>query len=148
MNGKKLRKKIEELNIPLKTIAELLEISEQNLQNKLAASDIKVSFLLNLSDKLGKDIYFFLDDKNGMEERAMLKKSLNKNQIIPHNSSCEIATTIHPQETCHELFITQLKEKNLMIEEKNIRIAEKDAQLKEKDAQIDKLLNIITSLSK
>ncbi len=62
MNGKLLRKKIEECNISLRELARKLNISEQNLQNKLNAQDIKVSFLMDVSEKLNKHISFFLDE--------------------------------------------------------------------------------------
>jgi len=62
MNGKLLRKKIEECNISLRELARKLNISEQNLQNKLNAQDIKVSFLMDVSEKLNKHISFFFDE--------------------------------------------------------------------------------------
>ncbi|MDR0680276.1 MAG: helix-turn-helix domain-containing protein [Dysgonamonadaceae bacterium] len=61
MNGKKLKEKIKLCGISLREVAELLGISEQNLQNKLNADDVKVSFLVDLSRKLNKDMYYFLD---------------------------------------------------------------------------------------
>ena len=62
MNGKLLRKKIEQCNISLRELARKLNISEQNLQNKLNAQDVKVSFLMDVSEKLNKHICFFLDE--------------------------------------------------------------------------------------
>ncbi len=47
----------------MRELAKSLNITEQNLQNKLNVDDIKVSFLLELSQILGKDINFFLDSQ-------------------------------------------------------------------------------------
>lgn len=62
MTGKILRNKLKELNVPLREIAVRLKISDQNLQNKLNAKDVKVSFIIELARCFGKDICFFIDE--------------------------------------------------------------------------------------
>lgn len=61
MTGKDLKNKLELTGIPFRQIAEALNISEQNLQNKMSSADIKVSFLCKTSKKLHKSIYYFLE---------------------------------------------------------------------------------------
>ena len=39
-----------------------MKISDQNLQNKLNAKDVKVSFLIELARCLEKDVCFFIDE--------------------------------------------------------------------------------------
>ncbi|KAA6339738.1 hypothetical protein EZS27_012336 [termite gut metagenome] len=68
MTGKDLKTKLELTGIPFRKIAELLGISEQNLQNKMSSADIKISFLYKISKALNKSIYFFLEDKYFNEE--------------------------------------------------------------------------------
>lgn len=62
MTGKILRNKLKTLDIPLRDIATKLKISDQNLQNKLNAKDVKVSFIIELARCLGKDVCFFIDE--------------------------------------------------------------------------------------
>ncbi|HHU47259.1 MAG TPA: hypothetical protein GXZ40_05100 [Bacteroidales bacterium] len=62
MTGKILRNKLKTLDIPLREIATRLKISDQNLQNKLNAKDVKVSFLIELARCLEKDVCFFIDE--------------------------------------------------------------------------------------
>lgn len=70
MTGKDLKAKLELIGISLRQVAEVLGISEQNLQNKLSAADIKVSFLCKLSLELHKSIYFFLDGQEFYQEET------------------------------------------------------------------------------
>lgn len=83
MTGKDLKTKLELIGIPLRQVAEVLGISEQNLQNKLSAADIKVSFLCRLSLKLHKSIYFFLDGQEFCDEEGSELSNKNSSFSVP-----------------------------------------------------------------
>lgn len=90
MTGKDLKNKLELMGIPLRQVAELLCISEQNLQNKMSSADIKVSFLCKISKVLHKSIYYFLDGQDFYEEKLVTfnssKLDATPNDIIPDSS--------------------------------------------------------------
>lgn len=88
MTGKDLKKKLELTGIPLRQIADALDISEQNLQNKMASADIKVSFLCKISKALHKSIYFLLDGQDFYKETSDEFKShgTEKVQSMPSDA--------------------------------------------------------------
>lgn len=92
MTGKDLKTKLELIGVPLRQVAEIIGISEQNLQNKLSAADIKVSFLCKLSLKLHRSVYFFLDGQDfyaGTEG-----KQSNENSSFPAVSVASSSTSL------------------------------------------------------
>lgn len=60
MTGKDLKYKIESAGFALSDVALALDISPQNLQNKLNSQDVKVSFLLKVAGVINKSIDYFL----------------------------------------------------------------------------------------
>ncbi|MDR0606401.1 MAG: helix-turn-helix domain-containing protein [Bacteroidales bacterium] len=136
MNGKKLREKLKLCEISLREVARLLNISEQNLQQKLSADDIKVSFLLELSEKLNKNISFFLDD-------TQKNISIGDNSIFGNNLNHANIDNRHYYSDSPDVLRAQIDILEERIKEKDAQIKEKDAQIKEKDAQINKLLSIL-----
>lgn len=83
MTGKDLKNKLELTGIPLRQIAEALNISEQNLQNKMSSADIKVSFLCRISKVIHKSIYFLLDGQDFYKEAAEVNKWSNMPTVTP-----------------------------------------------------------------
>lgn len=129
MSGKELREKLSLCNISLREVAILLNISEQNLQQRLSADDIKVSFLVKLSEKLNKNILFFLDDKYNTiatGDNSIINNNVKNSHIDNRKYYSDSPDVLRAQ-------IDTLEE----------RLKEKDAQIKEKDAQISKLLSIL-----
>lgn len=117
MKGEKLKEKVEKIGIPFRQIADLMGISEQNLQNKFKVDDVKTSFICELANKLNKSIYFFLDDDLIVKEKD---EKLNDNA----NKQCE---TYVP----YKLY-SELKEENNDLHDKIINQAELIGQLKAK----------------
>jgi transcriptional regulator with XRE-family HTH domain len=140
MSGKILREKIKLCGISLREVATLLGISEQNLQKKLNVDDVKVSFLVDLSRKLNKDINYFLDIPHSSQKNSSVNGS--NNLVIQGNENSSIDNR-HYYSDSPDVLRAQVEEKDRLLKEKEERIKEKDAQIKEKDAQINKLLNIL-----
>lgn len=102
MNGDFLRKKIENTGFQLVDIAEKLNISPQDLQSKLKAKDVKVSFLQNLAQAINKNVYFFLDDdektkdvENVTEENSNINgnnfsNKQNVQKLLPNENELSI----------------------------------------------------------
>jgi transcriptional regulator with XRE-family HTH domain len=143
MSGKKLREKIKLCGISLREVADLLGISEQNLQNKLNADDIKVSFLVELSKKLNKDINYFLDmpqsiQKNDSGQQIIASGNLNK--ITAHNDNRQYYSD------SPDVLRAQIEKMDDIIREKDERLREKDERLREKDAYIAELKETLREL--
>lgn len=85
MNGKDLRYKIESAGFALSDVANALDISPQNLQNKLNSQDIKVSFLLKVAEVINKSVDYFLTETGDNKSSAPLIPEKNKNvHLIVH----------------------------------------------------------------
>jgi transcriptional regulator with XRE-family HTH domain len=135
MNGKKIKEKIKLCGISLREVAGLLGISEQNLQNKLNTDDIKVSFLVDLSRILDKDINFFLEIPHSSRKNNSVNGS--NNLVIQGNENSSIDNRHYYSDSPDVL--------KVQIDEKDRIIAEKEMRIKEKDAQINKLLSILSN---
>ncbi|WP_024773080.1 helix-turn-helix domain-containing protein [Aquimarina macrocephali] len=73
MTGEYLRAKIIMSGFQQSEVAERLDISPQNLESKLQAKDIKVSFLLDVAKAINKTVYYFfsdIEDENSTENNA------------------------------------------------------------------------------
>jgi transcriptional regulator with XRE-family HTH domain len=127
MNGKKIKEKIKLCGISLREVAVLLGISEQNLQNKLNADDIKVSFLVELSEKLNKNINYFLDIPYTKENTSgqRIITSENSNKVTAHNDARQYYSD------SPEVLKAQIDDKDKLLKEKDERIREKDAYIAE-----------------
>ena len=62
MTGEELSIKIKSFNIGNAELAALLKISPQALNSKLNASDVKVSFIIDLARVTNKSVYEWLDE--------------------------------------------------------------------------------------
>lgn len=107
MTGKELKEKLESSGIPLRKIAERLGITEQNLQNKMAAADIKVSFLCQVSKVLHKSVYFLLDGQDFYTEEPTSNSALST-QHEGYSGEARAYYTMYKEEK---------KENRLLIEE-------------------------------
>ncbi len=63
MNGEYVKEKLKKGNFQFTEIANKLKISPQNLQSKLNAKDLKVSFLFALAKAINKNVYYFFGDE-------------------------------------------------------------------------------------
>ncbi len=62
MTGEFVKKKLENAGYQLNTVAEIINVSPQNLHSKLKTKDIRVSFLVELAKAINKPIDYFFDD--------------------------------------------------------------------------------------
>jgi transcriptional regulator with XRE-family HTH domain len=138
MSGKNLREKIKMCGISLREVASLLDISEQNLQNKLGADDVKVSFLVELSRKLNKDINYFLDIPSLSQKNNSVKGS--NNLVIQGNENSSIDNR-HYYSDSPDVLRAQIEEKDNLLREKDERLREKDEYIQELKETIRELKN-------
>ncbi|WP_103867149.1 hypothetical protein [Aquimarina sp. I32.4] len=74
MTGEYMRSKIIMSGYQQIEVAEKLGISPQNLESKLQAKEIKVSFLLDVSKAINKNVYYFFND---LPEEKIEEKNLD-----------------------------------------------------------------------
>lgn len=60
MDGKILKRKLQALDIHLTEIARRLNISPQNLQNRLRSKEITLDFLIEISKSVNTSVYYFI----------------------------------------------------------------------------------------
>lgn len=60
MDGKILKRKLQSLDIHLTEIAKRLNISPQNLQNRLRSKEITLDFLIEISKAVNTSVYYFI----------------------------------------------------------------------------------------
>lgn len=84
MTGEYLRAKIIMSGYQQVEVAEKLGITPQNLESKLQAKDIKVSFLLDVARAINKNIYYFVSDfleENNSEKEISYSKNTQSEKI-------------------------------------------------------------------
>lgn len=79
MTGKELKSKLELTGMTMKDIAEVLGISEQNLQNKMSSADIKVSFLCKVSKAIHKSVYYLLEGQDYYNDVENVTNAIESN---------------------------------------------------------------------
>ena len=135
MNGKNLKEKIKMCGFSLRDVANSLKISEQNLQNKLNVDDVKVSFLLDLSKILHKDINYLLDTPQYSEKsvhQLVVGDNNNGNQLIGNN--------IKNGQLAGGNIANGLSQTQPEINDLKRRLVAKDKVIAEKDALISNLI--------
>lgn len=128
MTGKDLKNKLELTGIPLRQIAEALNISEQNLQNKMSSADIKVSFLCKVSKALHKSIYFFLDGQDFYKEAS----DGNKSKCPPNPPPISISE----ESIIYKMYKDEKEEKDRLVKEKESKIDQLQTELREKSEEL------------
>lgn len=93
MTGKSLKDRLKKINIELVEVARLLNISPQNLQSKLNADDLKLSFIGDVARAINKNIYDLISIEYPMpptasniivnEPRSEYKKETSKSLLMP-----------------------------------------------------------------
>jgi transcriptional regulator with XRE-family HTH domain len=141
MNGKKIKEKIKLCGISLRDVADLLGISEQNLQNKLNVDDVKVSFVVELARKLNKDIYYFLDIQPSLQNNSHNRQitGIGSNVIASEGSSVHAPTSVDNRQyysDSPDVLRAQIDEKEHVLIEKDNILREKDERLREKDERL------------
>ena len=68
MTGESLKMKLFSCGYRVSDLAELLDMSQQNVSRALAVADVKTGFIEKLSSVLNKDICFFFASENSKPE--------------------------------------------------------------------------------
>lgn len=125
MNGEFIRQKIKDAGFQLVDVAKKLNISPQNLESKLKTNDVKVNFLIEISNSINKSIYYFLKD-------------LDQNQLpLDHLSETDIQGATHKISSSCRACI----EKERVIESLKQTITAKERIIEMQDARIKELEN-------
>lgn len=148
MTGKDLKNKLELTGIPFRQIAEALNISEQNLQNKMSSADIKVSFLCKISKRLHKSIYYFLDGQDFYKETD----EENRQSITPiATSSDTITLRLMDKLDEKDIKIDQLQNELRLMSEELGKLKAQHSQSQNKESEhhsiVDKITETFTSES-
>lgn len=85
MTGNALRIKLKKFGIELNQLAEKMEISPQNLQSKLNATDLKLSTIQEIAGVINRSLYELINDDNGsiLEELPVAAKLMDPEKEIP-----------------------------------------------------------------
>lgn len=78
MNGETLKAQLLKIEPTLVEVARKLDMSKQNLDAKLSATDIKTGFIEQLAALYGKPISFFYGEKSEVEINEV-ERSFNSN---------------------------------------------------------------------
>lgn len=82
MTGEYVKKKIENAGFQLNTVAELINVSPQNLHSKLKTKDVRVSLLLDLAKAINKSVYYFFEDSDDAYVELIKECNRKGNTII------------------------------------------------------------------
>ncbi|WP_438711300.1 hypothetical protein ACSTS3_22615 [Aquimarina muelleri] len=146
MTGEYLRTKIISSGYQQVEVAEKLGITPQNLESKLQAKDIKVSFLLDVARAINKNIYYFvsefLEENNSNEEEISNKTKNEKIKITKPLDDfilLKIANVLSSELLPH----FEISQKNLdILTESQSRVLLNQGEL------LDKIEELVTILTK
>lgn len=138
MTGRELKKKIQEINITVKDLADKLNMSPQALNTIFNVADVKSGTLEKIADVLKVNMSFFYPESAGI---------VNTNNIHSqraHNISNGSGNINEAQNSLEEVVVTlkehvsTLKEHVSMLKEQNVR----------QSSQISDYIEVIKSLTK
>ena len=77
-----MKKKLIESGFSLASIAKDLNLSHQGLYSRLDASDVKVSFVIELCEVTGLDIAYFLSEHVTLENKKIIDELAARAKVI------------------------------------------------------------------
>lgn len=95
MTGEFVKNKLKKAGFALKTVAESMGVSQQDLQSKLRTSDIKTGVLESIANAINKNVYFFYDESwnNKYKSSEQLSFTANESESIYTSNKFEQAVT-------------------------------------------------------
>jgi transcriptional regulator with XRE-family HTH domain len=129
MTGLEVKKILKNNGFSLKSIANLMNETPQNLNSMLSAKDIKTGVLEKIAIAIKKPLYFFYP------EIGKNTQSIGNNVVASGKSIVHAPTNVNK----HQI-------NDIQIDDKDKLLIEKDERIKEKDAYIAELKEIIREL--
>jgi transcriptional regulator with XRE-family HTH domain len=146
MTGIEIKRILKNNGFSLKSIADLMGETPQNLNSMLKSKDVKTGVIERIATVIKKPLYFFYHDYSDNN------KNLNNigNNVVASGKSTVLAPTNVDNRQYYgdspDVLKAQIDDKDKLLKEKDERIREKDERIREKDAYIAELKEIIREL--